>query len=85
MVTLGLFWGCFALAAPALEDDAGVALVPFFVGFAAGWYFYAVLARVWGTRLFIWPGRGYFAERRRQTTAIVSLVRPSFIAMLARP
>ena len=58
VVTLGLFWGCFALAAPALEDDTGMALMPFFVGFAAGWYLYAVLARVWGTRLFIWPGRG---------------------------
>jgi hypothetical protein len=55
-------------------------MVPFFVGFAAGWSFYLVLMQLWGTRLFVLPGSsGWRDERRRQTAAMVSLFRPAFI------
>lgn len=84
VVTLGSFWGCYAIAAPSLDEKRPVGLVAFVVGFAAGWAFYLTLARVWGTRLFVLPGRGYFEERQRQLTAIVSLFRPDFIRRVFR-
>lgn len=84
VVALGLFWGSYALAIPGLYDGSGIALMTLLVGFAAGWRFYLVLVRVWGTRLFVWPGRGYFAEHWKQMAALMSLFRPTFIGRVFR-
>jgi hypothetical protein len=77
VVSLGLFWACFAVAAPTLEDGIGV--VGFAVGLAAGWFFYLTLFRIWGAQFFLWPGRGYSERYRRSTAATASLLRPTFV------
>jgi len=82
VVSLALFWAAFAVGGPFIDRPIFVAA--FLVAFPAGFTFYATLFKIWGTRLFVLPGRGAFREGGKQYAAMHALFRPTFIRRVFR-